>query len=81
MNWVNHPEHERGNLVHHRGAGNARHLTRCCCVPNSARERKAGGLPGKCRIDINGYLIEIVICLMNGILWQPHKFRCLQNRA
>ncbi|KAL9694074.1 hypothetical protein quinque_013359 [Culex quinquefasciatus] len=41
-------------------------LTRCCCVPDSARERKAGGLPGKCRIDIDGYLIEIVICLMNG---------------
>ncbi|KAL1395506.1 hypothetical protein pipiens_002844 [Culex pipiens pipiens] len=41
------------------------------------RERKAGGLPGKCRIDIYGYLIEIVICLMNGILWQPHKFLLL----
>uniref|UniRef100_A0A8D8A4X6 (northern house mosquito) hypothetical protein n=2 Tax=Culex pipiens TaxID=7175 RepID=A0A8D8A4X6_CULPI len=41
-------------------------LTRCCCVPDSAGERKAGGLPGKCRIDIDGYLIEIVICLMNG---------------
>ncbi|XP_055608396.1 acetyl-coenzyme A transporter 1 [Uranotaenia lowii] len=37
---------------------------------------------GKCNIEIDGYYIEIVICLVYGILWYQwgkHKIRYLQN--
>lgn len=37
---------------------------------------------GKCRIDIDGYYIEIAVCLVYGILWYQwgkHQIRYLQN--
>lgn len=37
---------------------------------------------GKCRIDVDGYYIEIGVCLVYGILWYAwgkHQIRYLQS--
>jgi len=36
---------------------------------NKTEQEDCSGIGGTCRIDIDGYYIEIIICLIYGIIW------------
>lgn len=38
------------------------------CI-NKTDQEKCAQLDGKCRVDIDGYYIEVTLCLIYGIIW------------